>query len=212
MFHPRNSGDSHASFQPRNVALGVAVVAGHPRGQIASLVRVAGCGDPGDRAVLDEHVRSEQNEAGDRATCAGEQQGDRSTIAVADQHRALDPQALEELRQDGVGFVVHVVDQARLVDHRTRPVTVARVDDHRRPTCLASHVVGKRAPEVDRAESLVEEHQRRVPFGARPGGFDADVQLASPDVHQLGRRHHHCRRTNRWILPVAVLGRASTTW
>ena len=78
------------------------------------------------------------------------------------------PRRSSSCGQDGVGLVVHVVDRARLVDHGTRPVAVARVDDHRRPTRLASHVVGERAPEVDRAEALVEEHQRRVSLGARP--------------------------------------------
>ena len=69
-------------------AVGIVVVAGETRRQVAVLVAAPGRLDPLDRPVLDEHVRRQQHQPAHCAAAAGVQQGDRRPVAVPDEESA----------------------------------------------------------------------------------------------------------------------------
>ena len=66
--------------------------------------------------VLDEHVRGEEHEAGDRAARpAAVDERDRSAVAVADEHGPLDPECVQQRGERDERLVVHVAHLAVLV-------------------------------------------------------------------------------------------------
>ena len=71
-------------------------------------VRDAGRLDRLDADVLDEHVRRDEHETGDRVTTPGMDDGDRRAVAVADEERALEAELGEQRGQHVQRLVVHV--------------------------------------------------------------------------------------------------------
>src|SRR5689334_20577847 len=92
---------------------------------------------------------------------------------------------------------MHVVDGARLAHHRAATVAVTRVHERRRRSTRVAHARREVAPQRDRAESLVEEDERRT--------------VARVETHLQLRQRKRSRNKYRCTLPVAVRGNASTT-
>ena len=110
------------------------------------------------------------DQTGDRMAGAGVQQGDRRTVAVTDEDRGPDAQFGEQRGQHDVGLVVHVADRPRQRGRSAVAVSVAGVHERRRRSHRGGDLVGHAPPEVDRSETLVQEHQRGT-------GVVADRQL-----------------------------------
>ena len=192
----------------------VDVVADHGPAQPTALVRLARRGDAGDRLVLHHHMGGHEHQAGDRVPGAGVEQGDRGAVAVPDEHRSPDAEVGEQCRQHLVGLGVHVRDRSRPAHRVAAAVAVAGVDDRRRRSRGRPDLVGERAPQVDRTEPLVEEHQRRPAVRGVGGALDEHVDGAAADGDELpaqGPAASCSRRAKRRILPVAVRGSWSTT-
>ena len=116
----------------------------------------------------------------------GVDQRDRAAVAVADQDRALDPVRREQRREHLQRLVVHEVRPARHVRDVGLPVARARVDQRPAPGRLRR---SRRevAPQRDRAEPLVQEHERRL--GARR----SPRSRASPHGLQPAAQRRHRR-------------------
>ena len=104
---------------------------------------------------------------------------------MPDEDRPLDAESIEQRRQHVVGLVVHVPDRPRLDHGVAAAVTVAGVDDDLRVAGRRAHVVGERAPEVERPEAFVQEHQRRALRRRTAGRLDAHVDGAAADGEEL---------------------------
>lgn len=145
----------------------IVVVEEHSPRHVTALEGLSRGRHAGDRLRLDEHVRSDAHESGDGVTGTGVEQCDRRAVAVPHQHRSLDTECHEELRQHDVGLVVHVVDGAGHHRRRTPAMTVTAVHHDGRVARSIRDLVGHAPPQLDRTESLVQEDQRRPTVVAR---------------------------------------------
>ena len=143
-------------------------------------VRLPGGLDPGDRAVLHEDVRRQEHQAGDGMAGAG-------VDAVRSTHRRCGRRAPAARARTGQHRGQHAAAPRRAC---TTPATAgaratigrsrAGVDERVGSPVAAPTVVGERAPQLDRAEPLVEEDQRR-PSSAATGRVDAVVDRTRAD-------------------------------
>ncbi len=176
-------------------AVGVVVVAGQALPEPRRRVGRARGGDPGHGDVLDEDVGREQDQAGHGMPAPGVEHGDGATVAVPDEDGPLQPQPRQHLRQHLERLAVHVAHRPRPLPGGRASVAGAGVDEGRGSAGRGPHLVGERPPQLDRAESLVEEDERRPGVPRRPG-LEPVVELLS--VRVLGRRRAdgergHCR-------------------
>ena len=142
-----------------------------------SVVLVPGGPDTGERALLDHHVGGERDHARNRTNAsAGVNECDGRTVAVADQCRPLDAQAVEEVRQDPERLLVHVADRPRFGDDRRPPVAVPGPHQHHPPRQGGAHP-REPAPQVQRPQTLVQQHQRRTVRGPTRPPVTQDVEL-----------------------------------
>ena len=139
--------------------VGVAVVAGHARAQPVRLVGALGLADLGEAHLLDEHVRRDRD---DRAAPVdgGVDQRDRRAVAVADEDGLVDLDGAEHGGQHLQRLLVHEARRARA----RRRVGVAVAEAGERDDARAGRI-GQRgrevAPQPDRSEPLVQQHERR---------------------------------------------------
>ena len=177
-----------------------------PLAEAAPLERLARVRDARDRDVLHEHVRRLEHET-PHALAAVERrvhQRDRSAVRVPDQDRALDPELVEQRRQEDPRLLLHVVERARQC-HGIRAAVAqpaVRLGHQRRCSADSRREI---PPLLCRAEPLVQEQERRR--RVRDG---AEVH----DLHALAEHLHltrdHSRSLYRWTFPVAVFGNSLT--
>ena len=199
--------------------VGVGVVLRQAGAQVRRLEGVAGELDAPDRDVLDEEMRRDRDHAG-HGKARGMEQGDRAAVAVPEQPRPLDADRGEERGQHLVGLAVHEVGLPALVARLGRrvPVAVAR-EDEAGEAVREAELARELPPHRDRAQALVQEHDRRR-FAARradPLVFEMDLPAAPGQAgeraprrqrraHEAALARSRSRRRKRWILPVAVFG------
>ena len=163
--------------------VGIAVVARHPLAQIAGLVGVACDADLGEAHLLDEHVRRDRD---DRAgwVMGGVDQRDRGAVAVANEDRLVDAKAGEEARQHLERLFVHERRGPRPGRRVRLPVAEAR-ERHRAPAGGGGESLRKAAPQPDRPEPLVQQHERRLVGIA----WDVEELERSAGEGEIGRWH-----------------------
>src|SRR4051794_31237036 len=149
----------------------IVVMAGHPLAEGPAVIGLARLADGSHRDVLDDHVRREQRDAGHRMV-SGVDEGDRAAIAVADEERGGSVELREHLGHDLERLLV---EERRGAGERRRvgaPVTEARERDDA-PARRSVERPWEAAPEPDRPEPLVQQHERAaVRVALQLGGFE----------------------------------------
>src|SRR6185312_3499338 len=142
---------------------------------------------------------------------AGIDRGDGRAIAVTDQYTAPEIDCIEQRRHDGPRFIVHVGQWSGKIDRRRSAVARARINEDAaagRPLQPVREV----APQVDAAETLVQQHQRRRDIRPRPDHPVFKTLGADGEEAGICKRHdkRYCSALSlkRWILPVAVFGKS----
>lgn len=162
-FQLRKPGSSHASFQPRNATSTFEpwCFSSLPRRSPSSYGHLGGR-DARDRNVLDEDVRSLEDEAADALAAVerGMNERDRATVGVTDEDRRSDPELVEESREEGLALFVHIRERARERDGIGGAVAEAAVGDR-----VVSRGLGDArreiAPLLRRPEALVQKDEDR---------------------------------------------------
>src|SRR5438552_2134031 len=152
-------------------SLRVAVVAPELVRQLGRFKSACGPDDRANADRLDEHVRRHRHHGLHLVPCSCMDQGNGSTVGVADQDGIFDFQAGKNFGQGKHGFVVHESHAASgLLQHVGLPVAVAVVHERAAAEGL-SHVLREVAPLPDRAETFVQEHQHRPAAPLCPDPF-----------------------------------------
>ena len=140
--------------------VGIVVVLREAAAQVAGLEGHARLLDAGDGDVLDEQMRRDRDDAGDRMA-RGMQQRDRRAVAVTEEPGPLDADCGEEPRQDVVRLLGHEVDAPALAGRlgRRAAVAVAREHEAGQPVPLAERRAGSRA--TSRSSRALRAGRRR---------------------------------------------------
>ena len=179
--------------------VGVPVVARHLLAQVAVDVDLARSPDLIDANLLDEHVRRDRHDRGNRVM-GGVDQRDRGAVAVADEHRAFYADGCEEVGEHLERLLVHERRGPRRWRPVRLPVPVSR-ERHRAPAGSRCEPLGKVPPQPDRPEPLVQEHEGRLIAIAR----DIEkLELASRKGES--RRRHRCPSLPRVQMQTAPGG------
>src|SRR5215204_4809540 len=144
---------------------GIVVVTGHPLAQLPAVEGLTRLADGRDRDVLDHHVRGEQRDARHRVL-AGMDERDRTAVTVTDEDGPRGVEPREHLGQDLEGLLV---EERRGPGARRRlgaPVAVAGEGEHP-PARRRLQGLRELAPQADRSEPLVQEHERALAPVAR---------------------------------------------
>ena len=130
---------------------------------------------------------------------------DRGAVAVAEQDAAAKADGVEHARQHLARLLVHEGDAARHRRGARAPVAGAGVDEHAEAGRLRDPV-GKIAPQPDRAEPFVKEHDGRRRIGRRPD--HAVFETGLPDFEKaLSVQFHCCQVSIRLRLAGRKVGR-----
>ena len=184
---------------PEEGGVGVVVVAGHPRPQLARLELAARGADRLHRDLLDEDVRRQQRQAGDRVA-GGVHERDRGAVAVADEHRLGRVERRQQRGQHVLGLLVEEGRRARGARRVRAAVAEAREGDDT-PAGRLAQGLREAAPQPHRSEPLVQEHERAaIAVAGQVGDLDVEpvdhghrASLVSGPVCALRRR---VRRAN----------------
>jgi hypothetical protein len=136
-----------------------AVVLREAREQIAFHERALRRPDPVERPLLHEHVRRLRDHRPDQSRVVRRrEERDGAAVAVPEEDRALDPDLVEDPRQDR-GLLVQVLPRPRTRTERIRRAMASPiVDEHLEPGRL-HEPLGEVPPEPDGAKRIVEEHE-----------------------------------------------------
>lgn len=157
----------------------IAVIFGHAINDIGSFDTGTEFGDLCQPHRFGEHMWSEQHETRHWIS-RGVKKRNRGPVGMTDEDRINYIGSLDDLGKD-IGLVIHEIDRAiRLHVRPTMPVSAV----HHRPLPYSfDHVCGKRSPQLDRTEALVEEHERRC----RGTITDhTDIEQMPVDANQVG--------------------------
>ncbi len=183
MFQARCCGESHTSGQRRKTVSG------------SSWWRARRVGKSVESVLLDRHrysverlrfhhdVGRERDDACEGTIeAAGGNQRDRPAIGMPEEERPLEVEDVQQCRQPDERFIVHVRGGVRLGTRRRSAEAVARVDDRVAPGGIRD-ALGEVAPEADRTERLVQEHdgRRTRPPLRRHQADDFEAGIANRD-------------------------------
>jgi len=136
----------------------VTMMAGEFFGHVGGFEFHFSFGDACDAEVFDEDMRREQDEAAELVMDGGVDEGDGTSVAVADEDWAFDFELREKIRQGIDRLVVHVGDGTRLGERIGVAVAVAGVDGD--GTSGGGSDAGREIfPERDGAEAFVEKDE-----------------------------------------------------
>ena len=165
MFQSRNSGLSQMSVHALKTASGLAMVATELVHHVAALVQGQRIPHARHRHLLDQHVRRHRHHRNRiEITKAGTEQGDRTTVGVAEQDRRPHLEHLQQRRQLTQGLEMQVVRLADLAERPAPAIADAGVDQ-RWAAGSVGHSLRKVPPHRHAAKALVQKDHRQ---GRRP--------------------------------------------
>ena len=141
-------------------ASGIAMMATELLRQVCRFEFHLGFGDACHAEVLDEDMRSEENEATHAIAHSSVDERDGRSVAVPDQNWTIDFELREKVGKRGEGFVMHVGNSAILREQVGIAGTVARIDGDRAPGCIGD-ARRKIFPVGYRAEAFMQEDEFR---------------------------------------------------
>ena len=136
-------------------------------------------------------MRRDQHEAAHAVVLdiAGINGRDRRSVAVPDQEAAAKADCVEQPRQDGQRLGVHIGHRTRQGRPAGAPIARARIDEDAGPR-LRRELFGKVPPHGDRAEPLVQEHERRRLIRLRPDHPILEPRIRNVEKAFLGEGRH----------------------
>ena len=190
MSHLRKSGSSHGSLHERkaqstSACQRLSLSRKPPDAKASRARRISAMPD-----LLGEKMRRDQHQPAHAVIlhAAGIDGGDRGAVAVAEQKTALKADCREHARQHFAGLLMHEGGRARQFAGTRLAVAGARIDKHA-GAGRRRDLIGKRSPQADAAEALVQHHDGRRRVGPRPDHAVFEPQRRQIEKALVGKRH-----------------------